>query len=308
MSKKTSIKGKISLRPAHLVSCSVIAVLFAASPISFDLKSGTFSYQTAAAEKSCFIAVTLVRMADGTLKAISTIETGDQVIGMTGSVNTVTDIERVPLGRRRLYGFNGGQPFVTAEHPFYTDQGWKSLDPNMTAYENAELAVGCLVTGDNVLIWSPDSHSGYTIHGNLVLDQFPEVIFDSLPIESIDSIEADADTPVYNLMLDGDHTYFADNYLVHNKGENDSGNSGSGSGNSGRGSSNSGRGSSNSGSDDRLSSDGDDDSTPRGRGRNRSLVSPDRRSSIFPGDLTPARDLSSKEEEALISSGWSTKN
>jgi hypothetical protein len=25
-------------------------------------------------------------------------------------------------------------------------------------------------------------------------------------------------TPIYNFKLDGDHTYYANNYLVHNKG------------------------------------------------------------------------------------------
>jgi hypothetical protein len=129
MSKTTYMKGKIQLHPAHLISCSAVALMLATSPVSFDLKSGTFGYQTAAAEKSCFIAGTKVRMADGHVKTIETIQPDDQVLGITGTVNTVIDIERVPLGERRLYGFNGGRPFVTAEHPFYTEQGWKSLDP-----------------------------------------------------------------------------------------------------------------------------------------------------------------------------------
>ena len=36
-------------------------------------------------------------------------------------------------------------------------------------------------------------------------------------IKSVDYINADYYTPLYNFALDGDHTYYANNYLVHNK-------------------------------------------------------------------------------------------
>jgi hypothetical protein len=36
-------------------------------------------------------------------------------------------------------------------------------------------------------------------------------------IKAVDYINADYDTPLFNLMLDGDHTYYANDYLVHNK-------------------------------------------------------------------------------------------
>jgi hypothetical protein len=38
-----------------------------------------------------------------------------------------------------------------------------------------------------------------------------------LVIESLEWVEWDKDTQLYNLMLDWDHTYYADGYLVHNK-------------------------------------------------------------------------------------------
>jgi hypothetical protein len=120
----------------------------------------------------------------------------------------------------------------------------------MTAYENAKLAVGCLVSGDSVLVWSPRNHYQQTAtQGNLALHQDPVLVFDNLLIESIESAAVAEDTTVYNLLLDGDHTYVADDYLVHNKGGDDSGGSGSGSSGSGSsGSGSSGSGSSGSGS------------------------------------------------------------
>ena len=38
------------------------------------------------------------------------------------------------------------------------------------------------------------------------------------PVSSIEGVAADPDTVVYNLLLDGNNTYFANDYLVHNKG------------------------------------------------------------------------------------------
>ena len=69
---------------------------------------------------SCFTADSQIVMADGRLKKIEDIAVGDIVLGQDGAHNTVTGIERVSLGERLLYGFNGGTPFVTSEHPFMT--------------------------------------------------------------------------------------------------------------------------------------------------------------------------------------------
>jgi hypothetical protein len=62
--------------------------------------------------------------------------------------NIVTEIERVTLGSRKLYGFGDGPLFVTAEHPFMTDSDWKSIDPSATEKENGALHVAKLMPGD----------------------------------------------------------------------------------------------------------------------------------------------------------------
>ena len=36
-------------------------------------------------------------------------------------------------------------------------------------------------------------------------------------LQTFSSKEIDRDTPIYNFALDGDHTYHANGYLVHNK-------------------------------------------------------------------------------------------
>src|SRR5262249_11371421 len=78
---------------------------------------------------SCFVAGTRVTMADGSMKPIEQIRVGDPVLGPEGEVNRVIGIERPFLGTRKLYALNESGYFVTAEHPFMTGEGWKSIDP-----------------------------------------------------------------------------------------------------------------------------------------------------------------------------------
>lgn len=99
---------------------------------------------------SCFIGETRIAMADGTSKAIDQVEVGDAVVGEDGTINLVREIERPLLGGRRLHSLNDGAFFVTAEHSFMTDEGWKSIDPAATASENAGLKVGRLKVGDRL--------------------------------------------------------------------------------------------------------------------------------------------------------------
>lgn len=143
---------------------------------------------------SCFTAGTMVTLADGSAKDIAEILKGDKVRGIGGSVNTVVGVETPRLGERLLYAINGGKSFVTAEHPFMTTVGWKSVDPELTKKESAKLEVGTLSVGDTLV----------TSNGNVF-------------IESLTPTRGDPAQTLYNLLLDGDHTYYADGFLVHNK-------------------------------------------------------------------------------------------
>lgn len=143
---------------------------------------------------TCFIADTQVDLADGTKKNIQDVKIGDVLKGETSN-NTVLGFHRPTLDGK-IYSFNGGRFFVTEEHPFKTIDGWKSINPKKTATENIGITVTDLKVGDTLV----------TDHG---LEK----------ILTIDSKNEPANTPLYNFKLDGDHTYYADGYLVHNKQE-----------------------------------------------------------------------------------------
>ena len=136
MSQARIVKKMILFSSASLVGLTVTA-----APISFDLTQSFGDAASAWAASSCFVAGTKILLANGVLRPIEAVTVGDRVIGRGGTVNRVTGIEERRLGYRRLYRFNGGTAFVTAEHPFLTLGGWKAIDVAATARENARLPV-----------------------------------------------------------------------------------------------------------------------------------------------------------------------
>jgi outer membrane immunogenic protein len=171
---------------------------------------------------SCFTATTPVLMADGTSRPIATVKVGDEVMGEDGAVNRVVAIETPALGSRGLYAFNGGPAFVTPEHPFMTRDGWKSMAPDATFAENNSFRAGKLKTGDELVqvqsLETRDRPVSVVLGGAMKApgaDVLVETRFSRL--ESATRHDGDPFMTVYNLRLDGNHTYFANNYLVHNK-------------------------------------------------------------------------------------------
>lgn len=163
----------------------------------------------------CFTGSTRIAMADGTSTPIEQISIGDSVLGSDGTPNRVLDVATPLLGDRPLYSLNGGGYFVAASHPFMTQNGWKSLDPSATTARQPELEVGLLQVGDQVRtllgVLAPVGS------GDLGVAAHSEIETEYMLIERIDKTDADPSTPLFNLRLDGDHTYFANDRMVHNK-------------------------------------------------------------------------------------------
>jgi hypothetical protein len=162
---------------------------------------------------TCFTPDTLVIMADGSAKPISEISVGDYVVGQGGSINRVCAIEQPYLGDRRLYALDGGKPFITNEHPILTDRGWAAVDPAATARENPELAVVPLQIGDVL-------HRIRSVRVPAMVGGLAEragVELETVTLARLEAVEDDPGLTLYNLLLEGEHTYFAHGYLVHNK-------------------------------------------------------------------------------------------
>ena len=149
---------------------------------------------------SCFIAGTKVTMADGTLKNIEDVKVGDKVKGHKEE-NTVIKLDPTLLADRKLYSFNDNEHyFFTSEHPFMTEEGWKSIKPEKTkerdGVELYDQLKGELKVGDKLV----------TDNG-------------SIKVTDIKSKEMNnPEMPLYNFNVSNDNSYIADDYVVHNKG------------------------------------------------------------------------------------------
>ncbi|MFM4974004.1 Hint domain-containing homing endonuclease [Aeromonas rivipollensis] len=234
-----------SFKPSQrrLLLGSAIALALFATPFSYDFDHHQWQPNQAHA-KSCFVAGTRILMADGSERPIETLQAGERVLDQHGQSNRILAVERVILGNRRLYGLNRLPPFFTAEHPFLSTRGWVAISPAMTRAEQPTLAVQPLFTGMRILC----GPAAVALTGNLALAAQPA----ELLVESLYWVDSPPTTALFNLILDGSHSYIANSLIVHNKGGDggSGGNSGGGGSNSGSGGGNSGGGGSNSGSGD----------------------------------------------------------
>jgi len=175
----------------------------------------SFGKQTAeeAAYGSCFIAGTKVTMADGTFKNIEDIEVGDIIKGHEGN-NEVIKLDPTLLGERKLYSFNDNEHyFFTSEHPFMTEEGWKSIKPEKTKER------------DGIELYNQ-------LEGELKIGDKLVTEKGLIEIKEIKSKEMNnPKMPLYNFNISNDNSYIADGYVVHNKGGS-GGSGGSGDGNS----------------------------------------------------------------------------
>ena len=53
--------------------------------------------------------------------------------------------------------------------------------------------------------------------GGAIADK-AEIRLEPVILQSLIGVPADPSTRLYNLLLDGDHAYFANDFLVHNRG------------------------------------------------------------------------------------------
>jgi hypothetical protein len=143
----------------------------------------------------CFPAGTSVLMADGSEQPIEQLKRGDCVLGYDGLASVpVTVLARLTPPARQVYELlfaDGSTLTLTDSHPISTPQGWKSLNPEHTKRENPDLEVTVLQIGDSV----------HMVDGLMLLM----------------AVKPRGVEQIYNITVDGPHTFYANRILVHNK-------------------------------------------------------------------------------------------
>lgn len=149
----------------------------------------------------CFLPSTLITMADNTQAQICNIKVGDSVLTGENKSSLVTDVIVTKLGSRKLYGFAGKKPFATEDHPFLTDKGW-------TSYKIGNYHEHLVRDNVSNICWEPMTDN------DLVMSKDGFV-----SLSKIETVEENEELLVYALSLDdsSNHTYWAENFLTHNK-------------------------------------------------------------------------------------------
>jgi hypothetical protein len=148
----------------------------------------------------CFIEGTMISLIDGTLKPIEDIQPNDRVITYNIGDNTFEEgiVERLitPVTDSLVVITlaDGSSVTSTQEHPYYVNgKGWSSYDPVSTEYLH-DMNVNRLEINDELM----------TKDGTYL-------IITDITVQDVSNVQ------VYNFEVTGNHSYFANNVLVHNK-------------------------------------------------------------------------------------------
>lgn len=154
----------------------------------------------------CFVPETEILLADGSKKKIIDIALGDIVKGKTRN-NKVLALCQFVVGDNLLHGFNDITPFVTSCHPIFTSQGWSAFN-SKSLKEKWPTDYNIIAQENNGPVFDISDESEILFYQN-------EFKFKKIKNQTVQKVSKDF--KVYNLILDGDHTFVANNVLVHNK-------------------------------------------------------------------------------------------
>jgi hypothetical protein len=161
---------------------------------------------------TCFVAGTPVMMYDRTYKSIEQIKVGDKVIGAFGEINTVLLLRHTFIGDRYMYRVNDehltteDHMHVSSDKKFYSfnperqKKSWNKWLPvlDQTGKEIEYFNLGFELDRLNKLELGIELQ---TVNGGKKLITAEKLIYES-------------DTPLFNLIVDGSHTYTANGYAV----------------------------------------------------------------------------------------------
>lgn len=161
----------------------------------------------------CFLAGSLVTMADGSEKAIEDVQIGDMLLGAFGEHNEVLALHRPLLGNTLMCRING-EHSTTNHHPHI------SMDKKF--YSNDPLAVDEKTYGrEHEVIGLGGMKERRMLHGlkkgrvqQLKLGIILKVVEGGRTVQSLETYSMPPETQLYNLVMGGSHTYHVDGYAV----------------------------------------------------------------------------------------------
>ena len=151
----------------------------------------------------CFLAGTVVTSEGGNDVCIEDLQENDLILGRAGNVGVISSEKAgVTLTNPTpAFGFNDDEPFFLSSHPFWSQDGWRAINPGVARDENDWLDIGQLNVGDYVC--KAKSINGQDIEYEWVkIDRFTTKIYP-------------AGTRFYGIHTrEGPRSYHANKYLV----------------------------------------------------------------------------------------------
>lgn len=160
----------------------------------------------------CFLAGSLVALADGTFKAIEEIEIGDLVIGAFGEINEVLFLHRPLLGNKKMLNINN-EHHTTSHHPHVgLNKQFYCLDPHLLDTQIYGREVDVITEAGFGRIFLHGLNPGRT--QMLVEGIELKTVEGSRIVNTLETYYLPPETQLYNLAVSGSHTYHVDGYAV----------------------------------------------------------------------------------------------
>ena len=162
----------------------------------------------------CFLAGSLVQMADGSTKVIEEVAVGDWVLGAFGEINEVLALHRPLLGPVATMCLINEEHSTTNHHPHISvDRQFYCGDPALVASTTYGREHN-VIDGEGAVVKR-------LLHGlkkgrvqTLIKGINLKTVEGSRTVESIGTYAMPPETQLYNLVIGGSHTYHVDGYAV----------------------------------------------------------------------------------------------
>jgi len=162
----------------------------------------------------CFLAGSLVQMADGSTKAIEEVQVGDRVLGAFGEINDVLALHRPLLGPVATMCNINGEHSTTNHHPHISiDRQFYCGDPALvsaTTYGREHDVID--ETGATVKRLLKGLSAGRI--QKLETGVNLKTVDGARVVATLELYPMPPETQLYNLVIGGSHTYHVDGYAV----------------------------------------------------------------------------------------------
>jgi hypothetical protein len=161
----------------------------------------------------CFLAGSIVQMADNTTKVIEDVQVGDQVLGAFGEINTVLALHRPLVGSALMCKINNEHnttnhhPHISIDKKFYC--GNPVLVQHATYGRNHKVINAAGVEEEALLLGLKAGRIQ-----QLELGINLKTVEGSRQVNALETYSLPPETQLYNLVVSGSHTYHVDGYAV----------------------------------------------------------------------------------------------